>query len=70
MAEGATDRYELVDQRLQTTQGVPLREWLENARKAKHSWQTIAFEIWTLTRVQINPETLRRWHTRQAAAGD
>lgn len=71
MAEGATDRYEVVDQRLQAAEGVPLWEWLVNAREAKHSWQTIAFEIWTLTKVQVNPETLRRWHARrQAAQGD
>lgn len=66
MQEGTTDRYEVVDQRLRSSESVNLSEWLDAQREAKNSWQTIAFKIWTLTRVQVNPETLRRWHRRQA----
>lgn len=65
--DSPTDRYEVVAQRLQAAEGVDLAEWLTNRREAKDSWQTIAFEIWTMTKVQVNPETLRRWYTRQQA---
>lgn len=69
MAEGVTDRFEVINQRLEQAHQIGLSQWLADQREAKHSWQTIAFEIWTLTKVQVNPETLRRWHTRRAQAG-
>lgn len=65
MADGATDRYEVVDHRLQEAVDKPLAEWLRAKREAKASWQTISFQLWQHTHVQVNPETLRRWYTRQ-----
>lgn len=63
-----TDRYQVVERRLKDAQGetVTLADWIAELRRTTPpaSWQAISFELWQITRVRVNPETLRRWHSQ------
>lgn len=63
-----TDRYQVVEHRLKDAQGdaVTLAGWLSKCRQGPtpDSWQTISFELWKITDIRVNPETLRRWHNQ------
>lgn len=62
-----TDRYQVVERRLKDARGneVTLADWITDQRSAPtKSWQMISFELWQITDVRVNPETLRRWHSQ------
>lgn len=69
-----TDRYQVVERRLQDAQGASasLADWIavQRAPQPPVSWQSISFELWQITALRVNPETLRRWHTLGAGHPD
>ena len=63
MSDGNTDRYQNVERRLRDSEGAEatLEAFIRTRRVLRKSWQEISFDLWGVTGVRINPETLRRW---------
>jgi hypothetical protein len=57
-----TPRQHDIDERLRSTVGVGLIEWVGQQRDKPRSWRSISLQLWRITGDSVADETLRNWH--------